>query len=73
MEAIRYAANAIRDEFPEKTWAVFCATTMDGRPASEVAVAFGCSVGTVYVYRCRVTARLREKASELADLWEDQE
>lgn len=72
LEAIRYAASLIQSEFSEKVWAVFCATTMDGRPASEVANAFGCSVGTVYVYRCRVTARLREKANELADLWEDQ-
>lgn len=72
LEAIRHAASQIREEFSEKIWAVFCATTMDGRPASEVAGAFGCSIGTVYVYRCRVTARLREKASELADLWEDQ-
>ena len=71
LEAIRYAATLIQDEFPEKVWAVFCATSMDGRAASEVASAFECSVGTVYVYRCRVTARLREKANELADLWED--
>lgn len=71
LEAIRYAASQIREEFSEKIWGVFCATTMDGRPAAEVADAFECSIGTVYVYRCRVTARLREKANELADLWEN--
>jgi len=71
LEAIRYAAAQIQDEFPEKVWAVFCATTLDGRQAAEVASAFQCSIGTVYVYRCRVTARLREQARELADLWED--
>ena len=73
LESIRYAASQIKGEFSEKEWAVFCATTMDGRPAAEVAKSFQCSIGTVYVYRCRVTARLREKASELADLWEASE
>ena len=72
LEAIRLAADQIQGEFSEKEWAVFCATTMDGRAPSEVARSFECSIGTVYVYRCRVTSRLREKASELADLWEDQ-
>ena len=71
LEAIRYAATQIQEEFPEKVWAVFCATTLDGRSAAEVASAFQCSVGTVYVYRCRVSARLRVKARELSDLWED--
>lgn len=73
LESIRYAASQIQNEFSEKVWAVFCATTMDGRSSLEVSRAFECSVGTVYVYRCRVTARLREKAIELADLWENRE
>jgi RNA polymerase sigma-70 factor (ECF subfamily) len=72
LQAIRYAASLIQSEFSSRTWAIFCATTLEGRSAAEVAKAFGCSVGTVYVFRCRVTARLREKTSELSDFWGDE-
>jgi RNA polymerase sigma-70 factor (ECF subfamily) len=69
LQAIRHAASLIQHEFSNRTWAIFCATTMDGQSAAAVAKEFDCSVGTVYVLRCRVTARLREKTGELSDFW----
>lgn len=72
LQAIRHAASLIQSEFSSRTWAIFCATTMEGQSAAAVAKSFGCSVGTVYVLRCRVTARLREKTSELSDFWSNE-
>ena len=71
LEAIRWAANEIQGEFTETTWGIFHATAMEGRPASEVALAFDRSVGAVYAARCRVAARLKQKVEELSDLWSE--
>lgn len=71
LEAIRHAASLIRHEFSDLTWSVFSACAIDGKEAAEVAASHGCSIGTVYVYRCRVTARLRDKVKEFSDWWED--
>jgi RNA polymerase sigma-70 factor (ECF subfamily) len=73
LEAIRFAAGLIEAEFSPKTWAMFEATSIVGKSAEEVAREFGCSLGSVYASRCRVTARLRAKVSELSDLWSDEE
>jgi len=73
LEAIRQAAELVRSEFTGRSWQIFLATAMQGRPAANVASDFGCSVCAVYAARCRVTSRIREKIQEmnLIDLWSD--
>ncbi len=55
----RWAAEHVRPEFREPTWQAFWRTAVDGRPPKEVAESLGQSVGTVYIARSRVLARLR--------------
>lgn len=71
LEAIRWAANELQSEFTETTWAIFQATAMEGRPAAEVAVIHGRTIGAVYAARCRVAARLKTKVEELTELWSE--
>ena len=71
LEAIRWAAKEVKSEFTDSTWGIFHATAMEGRSASEVALAFDRTVGAVYAARCRVAARLKQKVEELSDLWRE--
>lgn len=59
------AAEQIRGEFRETTWAAFWRTCIDGRSVAEVADELGTSAGNVYVARSRIMARLRTRVSEL--------
>lgn len=71
LEAIRWAASELESEFTETTWTIFQATAMEGRPAAEVAVVHGRTIGAVYAARCRVAARLKTKIEELTELWSE--
>lgn len=59
------AAEQIRGEFRESTWAAFWRTCIDGRSVREVSDELGMSVGNLYVARSRIMARLRVRVSEL--------
>lgn len=69
MEAIRWAASQIEPEFTTSTWAMFCETAIVGRTPAEVAKSMNKSVGAVYVARCRVMQRIKEKVTEISDIW----
>ena len=69
--AIRAAADMIRSEFSPQTWALFFQTAIEGLSVEQVAAEWNCSVGAVYSGRSRVLARLRQKLTDLSDLWED--
>jgi len=71
-EAIRFAARQVQGEFSERTWKIFQATAIEGRPAAVVARDFGCSMGAVYASRSRVTARIREVVQEMSGYWSDE-
>ena len=60
-----WAADRIRNEFRESTWIAFWETCVEGRPIREVAEELGVSVGSIYVARSRIVARLRERVSQL--------
>lgn len=62
-----WACQQVRGEFQEATWQAFWLTAIEDRPGQEAAAAAGLSVGAVYVARSRVTARIREKVSEITD------
>jgi RNA polymerase sigma-70 factor (ECF subfamily) len=61
----RRALDQIKAGIEDRTWQAFWQTTVDERPAAEVAEALGMSCGAVYVAKSRVLARLREELGEL--------
>jgi RNA polymerase sigma-70 factor (ECF subfamily) len=56
-----WAASQLRPQFRESTWQAFWQTSVEGRPAKEVAAALGLSERAVYIAKCRVLAELRKK------------
>jgi RNA polymerase sigma-70 factor (ECF subfamily) len=69
MEAFRWAARQVQMEFSASTWTMFHETTIDGRSIEDVARMLGCSSGAVYVARCRVMKRIKEKVNDVSDFW----
>jgi RNA polymerase sigma factor (sigma-70 family) len=63
---LHWAAERIRDEFPETAWLAFWKTGVDGQSAEEAARALGLSVGSVYQYKSRVVVRLRREIERVA-------
>jgi RNA polymerase sigma-70 factor (ECF subfamily) len=61
------ALESIRAEFAERTWQAFWRTTIEGRPAPEVAAELSMSAGAVRVAKSRVLQRLREELGDLID------
>ena len=68
-EAFRWATEEVRSDFNELTWIMFRETTICGRTVTEVAASLNRSSGAVYIARCRVMQRIKEKVKEVSDLW----
>jgi RNA polymerase sigma-70 factor (ECF subfamily) len=66
-EVFRWAADQVRHAVTEKTWQSFWLTHVQQQPIPAVAEELGISVGSVYVGRSRVMARLREVVKSLED------
>jgi RNA polymerase sigma-70 factor (ECF subfamily) len=64
-ELFQAAARLIEREFTQSTWRAFWRTAVDGCAAGEVAGELGVSTGAVYIARCRVLARLRQRVEEM--------
>jgi RNA polymerase sigma-70 factor (ECF subfamily) len=62
-----WAAEQVHDQFTETTWRAFWATAVEGRDAAAVAEELNLSVGSVYVAKSRVQARLREQIREVTN------
>lgn len=60
-----WAAEQVRGEFSDLTWQAFWQAGVEGRSAKEVADGLRTTVGTVYHYKSRVMARLRQKIEEV--------
>lgn len=58
------AAQQIRPEFSDETWAAFWRTTVDGINIDEVAELLERTRGSVYASRSRVMKRLKQKVEE---------
>lgn len=69
MEAFRWAARQVQSEFSSATWTMFQETTLGGRSITDVANAMSKSSGAVYVARCRVMQRIKEKVNEVSGFW----
>jgi RNA polymerase sigma factor (sigma-70 family) len=57
---LHWAAERVRGEFSELAWQAFWQAGVEGKAAREVADALGTTVGTVYHYKSRIMARLRQ-------------
>jgi RNA polymerase sigma-70 factor, ECF subfamily len=64
-ELAKRALETIRAEFEDRTWQAFLQTTVDKRPAAEVAEEFGMSVQAVYQAKSRVMRRVRKELRDL--------
>jgi len=64
-QTFHWAAETIRPDFQEHTWQAFWKTCVDGDAVKEVAAKLNMSVGSVYVSRSRVMARLRKEIERI--------
>jgi RNA polymerase sigma-70 factor (ECF subfamily) len=63
-QVFAWAAEKVRSSCQPKTWQAFWLTAIETRPADQVAIELGLSLGAVYIARSRVMARLKEKVQE---------
>ena len=66
-ELFRLAAERVRMVVRENTWQAFWLNAIDELPADEVAQRLGMSVGSVYIARSRVVARLRKEVLQIEE------
>jgi len=66
-EVFRWAAARVERTVNKSTWQAFWQTSVDVRPVAEVARSLGMSVGSLYVARCRVMAKLRDEVRSFDD------
>lgn len=69
IEAFRWATKQVQPEFSAGTWTMFQETTINGRAIADVAAELGKSSGAVYIARCRVMQRIKDKVNEVSDFW----
>jgi RNA polymerase sigma-70 factor (ECF subfamily) len=60
-EVFRWAADRVRSAVSPATWQAFWQTTVAGQPVAEAARELSLSVGSVYIARSRVMARLQSE------------
>ncbi|MEJ7592954.1 MAG: sigma-70 family RNA polymerase sigma factor [Planctomycetaceae bacterium] len=66
-ELILWAAERVRSEFRESSWRAFWETEVAGRSIAEVSKDLGVSVGSIYMSRSRIFARIRSIIEEVLD------
>lgn len=62
-------ARSVQGEFQSKTWDAFWKTTVDGQEIAAVAKELSMSLGSIYIARSRVLARIRYEIQKI-ESWE---
>ena len=63
-EVFRWAADRVRRSVAEKTWLAFWKSSVEQEPIERVAASLKISIGTVYIVRSRVMAKLRQEVNK---------
>lgn len=66
-ETFRWAAEKVRQTVTSTTWNAFWASSVEIRPIPEVAHELGITIGSVYIARSRVMAKLRQTITQRED------
>ncbi len=66
-ELIVWAAEQIKSEFIETSWAAFWATVIEGRSVADVAAELNVSAGSIYMSRSRIMARIKSKVEKVME------
>jgi RNA polymerase sigma-70 factor (ECF subfamily) len=72
-QALRFAISSIEGEFSPLSREMFRQTAIEGIPPQVVANTLGKSVGAVYIARCRIMQRIKERIEEMSDFWSPEE
>ena len=62
---VHWAADQVKDEFESKTWRAFMMTSIDQVSPAEVGSRLEMSVGSVYIAKSRLLARLKQVIQEV--------
>ena len=69
-QLLHRALPTLRAQFSHKTWTAFRRTALEDVDPAQVASELGMTLGSVYVAKSRVLAKLREKIALLESEWE---